>query len=180
MKMTQTKISIMIDDIDNKLQSEMITLFDKISQFHLKEQAKKELANIHPAIDLRNVPKVPRYTYVTANGIDYDIIQIILSKNMRKWKILDKHYYNNAHIESLETNERNAGRADNPDRQIFLLQLDVPLSYIIAITNTTIEAIYEKPMYNNHIGIDETQYSQLLEWVKNWIEEDQNRVDDYA
>ena len=170
----------MIDDIDNKLQSEMITLFDKISQFHLKEQAKKELANIHPAIDLRNVPKVPRYTYVTANGIDYDIIQIILSKNMRKWKILDKHYYNNAHIESLETNERNAGRADNPDRQIFLLQLDVPLSYIIAITNTTIEAIYEKPMYNNHIGIDETQYSQLLEWVKNWIEEDQNRVDDYA
>lgn len=170
----------MIDDIDDKLQSEMITLFDKISQFHLKEQAKKELANIHPAIDLRNVPKVPRYTYVTANGIDYDIIQIILSKNMRKWKILDKHYYNNAHIESLETNERNAGRADNPDRQIFLLQLDVPLSYIIAITNTTIEAIYEKPMYNNHIGIDETQYSQLLEWVKNWIEEDQNRVDDYA
>lgn len=170
----------MIDDIDDKLQSEMITLFDKISQFHLKEQAKKELANIHPAIDLRNVPKVPRYTYVTANGIDYDIIQIILSKNMRKWKILDKHYYNNAHIESLETNERNAGRADNPDRQIFLLQLDVPLSYIIAITNTTIEAIYEKPMYNDHIGIDETQYSQLLEWVKNWIEEDQNRVDDYA
>ena len=170
----------MIDDIDDKLQSEMITLFDKISQFHLKEQAKKELANIHPAIDLRNVPKVPRYTYVTANGIDYDIIQIILSKNMRKWKILDKHYYNNAHIESLETNERNADRADNPDRQIFLLQLDVPLSYIIAITNTTIEAIYEKPMYNDHIGIDETQYSQLLEWVKNWIEEDQNRVDDYA
>ena len=74
----------------------------------------------------------------------------------------------------------NAGRADNPDRQIFLLQLDVPLSYIIAITNTTIEAIYEKPMYNERIGIDETQYNQLLEWVKNWIEEDQNRVDDYA
>lgn len=170
----------MIDDIDGKLQSEMITLFDQISQFHLKERAKKELANIDPAIDLRNVPKVPRYTYVTANSIDYDIIQIILSKNMRKWKILDKHYYNNAHIESLETNERNAGRADNPDRQIFLLQLDVPLSYIIAITNTTIEAIYEKPMYNDRIGIDETQYNQLLEWVKNWIEEDQNRVDDYT
>lgn len=170
----------MIDDIDDKLHSKMITLFDQISQFYLKEQAKKELANIDPAIDLRNVPKVPRYTYVTANGIDYDIIQIILSKNMRQWKILDKHYYNNAYIESLETNERNAGRADNPDRQIFLLQLDVPLSYIIAITNTTIEAIYEKPMYNERIGIDETQYNQLLEWVKNWIEEDQNRVDDYA
>ena len=170
----------MINDIDDKLQSEMITLFDQISQFHLKEQAKKELANIHPAIDLRNVPKVPRYTYVTANGIDYDIIQIILSKNMRQWKVLDKHYYSDTYVESLENNERNAGRGDNPDRQIFLLQLDVPLSYIIAITNTTIEAIYEKPMYNKRIGIDETQYNQLLEWVKNWIEEDQNRVDDYA
>ena len=39
---------------------------------------------------------------------------------------------------------------------------------------------YEKPMYNDRIGIDKTQYNQLLEWVKNWIEEDQNRVDDYA
>lgn len=126
------------------------------------------------------MPKVPRYTYVTANGIDYDIIQIILSKNMRQWKVLDKHYYSDTYVESLENNECNAGRGDNPDRQIFLLQLDVPLSYIIAITNTTIEAIYEKPMYNERIGIDETQYNQLLEWVKNWIEEDQNRVNDYA
>ena len=101
----------MINDIDDKLQSEMITLFDQISQFHLKEQAKKELANIHPAIDLRNVPKVPRYTYVTANGIDYDIIQIILSKNMRQWKVLDKHYYSDTYVESLENNEQYAWTA---------------------------------------------------------------------
>lgn len=170
----------MTNDINNKLHSEMITLFDQVSRFHLKEQARKELANISPAIDLRNVPKVPRYTYVTANGIDYDIIQIILSKNMRQWKVLDKHYYSDTYVESLENNERNAGRGDNPDRQAFLLRLDVPLPYIVAITNATIETIYEKPMYNNHIGIDKTRYDQLLEWVKNWIEEDQNRVDDYT